>query len=96
MFSINGTLIYQRYVKYKFVLALSNVKPCERDLPLYSNVRERNYKGLSIYPEVRERILSVLSIYFDVRGSTTHSSECITDKKMTTTKFIDVRTRLLS
>ena len=81
MFSINGTLIYQRYVEYKSVLVLSNVKPHERELPIYLNVRERNYKGLSIYQEVRERVLSVLSIYFDVHGSATHSSKCITDKK---------------
>ena len=40
----NGTPIYQRYVEYKSVLALSNAKPHERDLPIYLNVRERNHK----------------------------------------------------
>lgn len=56
-------MIYKKYVEYKSVLGLSNAKPHERDLPIYSNVHEREYKGLSIYPEVR--------------GSATHSSKCI-------------------
>ena len=78
------------------MLALSNVKPHERDLCIYSNVCERDDQILSIYLEVHEIILSILLIYLDVRGSTTHSSECIVDKKMATTKFIDVGMCLLS
>ena len=63
------------------MLALSNVKQHERDLPIYSNVRERDDQGLSIYSEVHEIILSTLSIYVDVSGRITHSSECIMDKE---------------
>ena len=62
MFSINGNLIYHNYMEYKSMLVLSNVKPHKRDLPIYSNVCERDDQGLSIYPEVRERIPSILSI----------------------------------
>ena len=81
MFSNNGTLIYQKYVEYKSVLALSNAKSHERDLPIYLNVHERDHQGLSLYPEVREIILSILSIYFGIRGRATHSLECISEKK---------------
>ena len=80
MFYNSGNPIYQKYVEYKFMLALSNVKPHERDLPIYSNVRERDLQGLSIYTKVCEGILSILLIKFDVRGRATHSSDCIVDK----------------
>ena len=63
------------------MLVMSNAKLHERDLPIYSNVRERNYKGHLIYLEVHERILSVLLINFDVHGSAKNFSECIADKR---------------
>ena len=71
----------QEVLEYKPMLALPNVKLHERDLPIYANVRERDGQNLSIYLEVRERILSILSIYFDARGSSSHSSKCIAEKK---------------
>ena len=95
MLSNNGTMIYQKYMEYKSVLVLYNVKPHERDLPIYSNVRERDHQRLLIYLEVRERILSILLIYFNVHGKATHS-ECIADKERQLLSFIDVGTRLLS
>lgn len=81
MLYMNETLIYQKYVEYKSMLALSNAKPHERGLPIYLNVRERDDQGLSIYPEVHETILSILLIYFDILGRATHSLECITNKE---------------
>ena len=81
MVYINGTLIYHKYMECNFVLGLSNVKLHKRDLPIYSNVRERDDKGLSIYTEVRERILIILLIYLNVHLSATNSSECIANKK---------------
>ena len=48
MFSNNGTLIYQKYMEYKSMLALSNAKLHERDLSIYSNVCERDHKHLLI------------------------------------------------
>ena len=86
-------MIYQKYVEYKSMLALSNAKPHERDLSIYSNVLERDDSGLSIYPKVPERIPSILSIYSDVCGIIRHSSECIERQLLS---FIDSRTCLLS
>ena len=63
------------------MLALSNEKAYERDLPIYSNVCERDDQGISIYLEVGEIILCILLIYLDVCGSATHSLECIVGKK---------------